>query len=135
MPTLERLGRENLDAIEDAVARYGIDCDFERTGEIVVATAPWQVDELRELPDLAAQFGGKLEWLDADQVRAKVDVADLPRRGARPGRCRDGRPGPARLRAAGRLPAASGCGSTRTPPCRGSSPTAPAWRSGRRTGG
>src|ERR1700735_1792797 len=26
--TLHRLGQENLDAIEQAVARYGIDCDF-----------------------------------------------------------------------------------------------------------
>src|SRR5712692_5901650 len=42
MASLERLGRENLDAIERAVTGYGIDCDFERTGELVVATRPWQ---------------------------------------------------------------------------------------------
>ena len=72
LPTLERLGRENLDGIEEAVTRYDIDCSFERTGELSVATAPWQVEELRELPDLAAQVGGKAEWLDADEVRAKV---------------------------------------------------------------
>ena len=28
--TLQRLGAENLDAIEAAVGKYGIDCDFER---------------------------------------------------------------------------------------------------------
>src|SRR5919112_6382238 len=31
---LEQLGARNLDGIERAVARYGIDCDFERTGGI-----------------------------------------------------------------------------------------------------
>ena len=36
--TLERLGRQNLDQIEQAVARYGIDCDFARTGDLAVAT-------------------------------------------------------------------------------------------------
>ena len=73
MRTLERLGRENLDGIEAAVASYGIDCSFERTGELTVATARWQADELRELPALASQVGGRVEWLDADTVRAKVD--------------------------------------------------------------
>ena len=73
MPTLERLGRENLDAIEKTVGDLGIDCSFERTGELTVATAGWQADELRELPSLAARFGSELEWLDRDQVRAKVD--------------------------------------------------------------
>jgi glycine/D-amino acid oxidase-like deaminating enzyme len=73
MATLERLGRENLDAIEDAVVEHGIDCSFERTGELTVATAPWQAEELRELPALAAQVGAHVSWLDAEQVRAKVD--------------------------------------------------------------
>ena len=45
--TLQRLGAENLDAIEAAVRRYGIDCGFERT-----APSPWpaeyQVAALRE---------------------------------------------------------------------------------------
>ena len=36
--TLQRLGAENLDAIGAAVDRHGIDCDFERTGLIGVAT-------------------------------------------------------------------------------------------------
>jgi glycine/D-amino acid oxidase-like deaminating enzyme len=72
MPLLERLGRENLDAIEKTVHGQGIDCGWERTGELTVATAPWQLDELRELPALAAPLGGQLELLDRDQVRARV---------------------------------------------------------------
>ncbi|MEO7982123.1 MAG: FAD-dependent oxidoreductase [Sporichthyaceae bacterium] len=73
MATLERLGRDNLDGIEATVSAHGIDCSFERTGELTVATAPWQADELREIPALAEQVGGKVEWLDADEVRGKVD--------------------------------------------------------------
>ena len=72
MSTLERLGTENLDAIARTVAEHGIDCSFERTGELTVATAPWQVEELRALPPLAERVGTTLDWLDADEVRAKV---------------------------------------------------------------
>ncbi|MEV8534228.1 FAD-dependent oxidoreductase [Streptomyces sp. NPDC051211] len=71
---LEELGARNLDAIEAAVARYGIDCDFERTGEIDVATEPHQVDELREMHEETERLGfGGAEFLDRDAVRAEVD--------------------------------------------------------------
>ncbi|MET9516964.1 FAD-dependent oxidoreductase [Streptomyces sp. NPDC002994] len=72
---LEELGERNLDAIEAAVAAYGIDCDFERTGEIDVATEPHQLEELKEMYEEAHKlgFGGHLELLDQDAVRAEVD--------------------------------------------------------------
>ncbi|MER7814211.1 FAD-dependent oxidoreductase [Streptomyces sp. NPDC096153] len=74
MAKLEDLGARNLDAIEAAVAAYGIDCDFERTGEIDVATEPHQLDELREMHEEAGRLGfGGLELLDRDAVRAEVD--------------------------------------------------------------
>ncbi|MEV0928173.1 FAD-dependent oxidoreductase [Streptomyces spongiicola] len=74
MARLEEFGARNLDAIEAAVARYGIDCDFERTGEIDVATEPYQLDELRALHEEAGRLGfGGLELLDRDAVRAEVD--------------------------------------------------------------
>jgi glycine/D-amino acid oxidase-like deaminating enzyme len=72
LPVLETLGRENLDAIEKTIHGHGIDCAWERTGELTVATAQWQLDELGELPALAARFGGHLELLDRDQVQARV---------------------------------------------------------------
>ena len=46
MPVLDRLGRENLDEIAATVARHGIDCGFERTGELAVATRPWHLPGL-----------------------------------------------------------------------------------------
>jgi glycine/D-amino acid oxidase-like deaminating enzyme len=71
--TLTRLGAENLDAIEATLRKYRIDCDWERTGEMSVATAPWQVAELREFADVAAQYGEQVEFLDTEQVRAEVN--------------------------------------------------------------
>ncbi|MEU1279522.1 FAD-dependent oxidoreductase [Streptomyces sp. NPDC005805] len=74
LPLLEELGLRNLDAIGETVARYGIDCDFERTGEIDVATEPHQLRELEEMHQEAARLGFTgLELLDRDAVRAEVD--------------------------------------------------------------
>jgi glycine/D-amino acid oxidase-like deaminating enzyme len=70
---LERLGRANLDEIEATVTRYGIDCDFARTGELTVALEPWQVRDLAEYADLSAPYGGRFEVLDAAGVRAEVN--------------------------------------------------------------
>ncbi len=70
--TLERLGRENLDGIEDTLRRYGIDCEFERTGELEVATERWQVAGLGELAEEAAAVGRRLDVLDEDAVRSEV---------------------------------------------------------------
>ncbi|MFD5285001.1 NAD(P)/FAD-dependent oxidoreductase [Streptomyces rubrogriseus] len=72
---LEELGARNLDAIEAAVARHGLDCDFERTGEIDVATEPYQA---RELEEWYAEIRAKglaegVEYLDAEAVREQVD--------------------------------------------------------------
>jgi glycine/D-amino acid oxidase-like deaminating enzyme len=73
LATLERLGRRNLDGIAATVERYGIDCDFARTGELAVATQPWQADGLRETAELAVRLGSAPRLLDADAVRAEVN--------------------------------------------------------------
>ncbi len=73
LAALERLGRRNLDEIEKAITRYGIDCDFARTGELAVATQPWQADGLRETAQIAARLGAAPRLLDADAVRAEVN--------------------------------------------------------------
>jgi glycine/D-amino acid oxidase-like deaminating enzyme len=72
MDTLERLGRANLDAIEETVQRYAMECDFSRTGELNVATADWQVRELTAYQKEAAARGLDVRLLDRDQVRAEV---------------------------------------------------------------
>ena len=70
---LTRLGRENLDEISFAIAGYDIDCDFRRTGELHVATSPWQRRDLAARHATSAAHGLDVELLDRDQVRAEVD--------------------------------------------------------------
>jgi glycine/D-amino acid oxidase-like deaminating enzyme len=72
MPVLERLGVENLDAIEAAVKRYGIDCDFRRTGAIDVATEPHQLAWLGEGVEQAQAFGHDCVLLDEAEIRAEI---------------------------------------------------------------
>ena len=62
---LDRLGMANLDQIEATVRRYGIDCDFERTGEVDVATESYQ------LPD--PEVGPGCVHLDTNSVRAELN--------------------------------------------------------------
>jgi glycine/D-amino acid oxidase-like deaminating enzyme len=70
---LDRLGAENLTAIGEAVAKHGIDCGWERTGELTVASAEHEVAELAELSGELSAGGHDVELLDRDRVRAVVD--------------------------------------------------------------
>ena len=72
MPLLRRLGAANLDAIETTVRGRGIDCEFERTGELDVALEPWQLEDLRGLHKAMLELGEEPELLSADQTRALV---------------------------------------------------------------
>jgi glycine/D-amino acid oxidase-like deaminating enzyme len=72
MGALVRLGRENLAAIADTVARFGIDADLRLCGKTTVAVAPHQVADLAALADLHAAFGDDVTLLDGEQARADV---------------------------------------------------------------
>ncbi|QMU96348.1 FAD-dependent oxidoreductase [Microbacterium esteraromaticum] len=61
MDRLQRLGLQNLDGIEESVERYGMDVDWERTGQLAVATEPHQIEWM----------DGE-GFLDQDAVRAEV---------------------------------------------------------------
>ena len=67
---LDRLGRENLREIAETVERYGIDCGFELTGSLSVATEAHQVDWLAEEAD---PENPDLVFLDREAVRKEVD--------------------------------------------------------------
>lgn len=72
---LEQLGLENLNSIEQAILHYNIDCDFDRTGVIDVATtahSPSYVDELRDDAEQLAALGQPVELLDAEAMQAQV---------------------------------------------------------------
>jgi len=70
---LLRLGTTNLDAIAATVERHAIDCRFERTGELRVATRPYQVDELCESIRLQREHGVEIEWIDPERLRSLVE--------------------------------------------------------------
>ncbi len=73
LKTLTELGLENLDAIEETIKKYEIDCDFQRSGELEVAIEPWQVDSLAQTHQLALEMGESSEFLTAEQTRKLVD--------------------------------------------------------------
>jgi glycine/D-amino acid oxidase-like deaminating enzyme len=72
MPVIERLGRENLNEIEATIRRYNIECDWERTGELRVAVAPWQCSDMAEEARLRNEMGDNVVVLDREQVRARI---------------------------------------------------------------
>ncbi|MFM8310290.1 MAG: NAD(P)/FAD-dependent oxidoreductase, partial [Ilumatobacteraceae bacterium] len=76
LPVLEEVGLNNLNEIEAAIRRYGIDCDYERTGVIDVATqfhSPTYLDELRDDYTQLRALGQRVEWLDEAGMRAQVN--------------------------------------------------------------
>jgi len=72
MPTLLRLGEENLDAIEAAIERYGIDAHWERNGEITAAYEPWQVEDLGSYAEMVGEYGHDIDIWDADRMQSEV---------------------------------------------------------------
>ena len=73
MPKLVKLGHKNLAGIETTIKQFNIDCDFLRSGEINVATEEYQISDLREEADESAAVGENIQFLDADQMRARVN--------------------------------------------------------------
>ncbi|WP_068493534.1 NAD(P)/FAD-dependent oxidoreductase [Pseudoclavibacter helvolus] len=67
-PKLHKLGLENLREIGETVRRYGMDCDYEETGVLNVATEPHQVTELEQ----AAAGDSGLEFLDRKALQEEV---------------------------------------------------------------
>lgn len=70
---LTELGDQNLAAIERTVSDLPIDCGWERTGELDIATAPWQVAGLREAYEQGVAAGLPDTWLGAEELRAEID--------------------------------------------------------------
>jgi glycine/D-amino acid oxidase-like deaminating enzyme len=65
--TLEKMGQENLDGMQDDIAALGLDVEWQRTGMLAVATEPHQVAWLQDAAD-----DGEGRFLARDEVRAEV---------------------------------------------------------------
>ncbi|QBR00339.1 NAD(P)/FAD-dependent oxidoreductase [Paraburkholderia pallida] len=68
------LSIEGVALVRERIARYGIACDF-TPGYVTVATKPKRAPDLRAWMDAARTRWGydKLEWLDTDATRARVN--------------------------------------------------------------
>jgi glycine/D-amino acid oxidase-like deaminating enzyme len=72
LDVLTALGRANLEGIAATLDRYGIDCSFERTGDISIATEPHHLVGMSEAPSTAAAYGTKLQYLDREELTDQV---------------------------------------------------------------
>jgi glycine/D-amino acid oxidase-like deaminating enzyme len=73
MPLLEKLGEQNLREIGDTIAAHDIDCDFQLTGELSVATAAWQLEGVEEEAAAARALGHDVEVLDGPGIRRELN--------------------------------------------------------------
>ena len=73
MPELVRQGQSNLEDIVGVIKSERIDCDLVRSGELDVAVEDYQVADLRDVVAEAARLGLNWQFLDRDEVRARVD--------------------------------------------------------------
>ena len=72
LPTLLALGIANLNQIEETITRLGIDCDYRRTGDIDMATQPYQVEGMKEELEISAPYQTNFQFLGRNQVQAVV---------------------------------------------------------------
>ena len=70
---LERLGKENFDAVLDALERYEIDCDAEWGGEMTVALSEDALPLLDEEHRSHKRYGHDTVMLNGEKMRAQVN--------------------------------------------------------------
>ncbi|MFN8400035.1 MAG: FAD-dependent oxidoreductase [Anaerolineales bacterium] len=73
LPTLLRLGSENLDGIEATIKQFNIDCDFVRSGEMSVAVEGYQIADLQEEVKQAKHFGAQAQFFNQDEIRSRIN--------------------------------------------------------------
>lgn len=73
MPLLRRLGAESFARLLASIETHGIDCDLEATGELSLAIAPWQADELAEESAALTEAGVEHVFLDETAIRREID--------------------------------------------------------------
>ena len=73
LATLERLGQDNLSQIAATIEEHGIDCDWQPTGALNVATRPHELDDLAEWSAALTEHGVEHRLLDRAGVRDEVD--------------------------------------------------------------
>lgn len=69
---LEKLGKENIDALINTLEKYGMDCDLELGGEMKVSVGDEGLDAVQEDYHLYDRYGHDVELLGKAEVQAQV---------------------------------------------------------------
>jgi len=72
LPTLLKMGFQNLNEIEETLERYNIECDYMRAGEINLATEPHHIEEMKEEMELARPYQLNFQFLNRDELQSVV---------------------------------------------------------------
>jgi glycine/D-amino acid oxidase-like deaminating enzyme len=72
LPTLLAMGITNLNEIEATIRRLGIECDYLRTGDISMASEPYQVEDLKAEREVSARYQIRAEFYDREKVQQIV---------------------------------------------------------------
>ena len=67
-PTLLSMGMTNLDEIEATITRFGIECDYQRTGDVSMASRSYQVEDLKAEMEISRRYSLYSEFYDSDRV-------------------------------------------------------------------
>jgi glycine/D-amino acid oxidase-like deaminating enzyme len=73
MPELLRLGSQNLEEIGARINQLDIECDWLVSGEIDVATEPYQVRDLERVHAEMNELGVSSQYLTSEQIRARIN--------------------------------------------------------------
>jgi len=71
-PILLKMGLANLDQIEATIKHLGIDCDYLRSGDVSLASEPYQAEDLKAKMEIAARFDIKSEFYNRDRIQEIV---------------------------------------------------------------
>src|SRR5215213_6357977 len=74
-PTLLALGVANLNAIESTIKRLHIECDYLRTGDVSMASEPYQVEDLKAEMEISARYNIHSAFYDNERVQ---DIVKSP---------------------------------------------------------
>ena len=69
---IERQADENFRGIAEALARYGIDAEYERVAEVALAREPHQTGGFEGAAELAERFGKCVDVLDREEAQLVV---------------------------------------------------------------
>jgi glycine/D-amino acid oxidase-like deaminating enzyme len=69
---IERLAVQNYDDLCADLERYGIDAEFNATGELDVAVSSAEVESLREHATRLTEFGQEVELLEREQLQLEI---------------------------------------------------------------